>query len=67
MMIRVNGEEKIFTQHVTTISELLAALGAQARRVAVEINGSITDPALFETTPVHDRDHVEIVSFVGGG
>ena len=67
MIIRVNGEEKHFSNTVASLGELLALLGAAAQRVAVEINGEIIDPALFASTPVQDKDKIEIVSFVGGG
>lgn len=67
MILRLNGSEKTFSQLISTVSQLLMELGAKPQRVAVEINGEIIDPALFEETPVHDRDKVEIVSFVGGG
>jgi thiamine biosynthesis protein ThiS len=67
MIIRVNGEEKHFSDAVAGLGELLALLGAAAQRVAVEINGEIIDPALFASTPVQDKDNIEIVSFVGGG
>ena len=67
MIIRVNGEEKIFSDTIASLGQLLALLGAPAQRIAVEINGEIVDPARFASTPVRDRDKIEIVSFVGGG
>ncbi|MEI6126683.1 MAG: sulfur carrier protein ThiS [Pseudomonadota bacterium] len=67
MLLRLNGIEKTFSQQINTVSRLLLELGAKPRRVAVEINGEIIDPSLFDETPVHDRDRVEIVTFVGGG
>lgn len=67
MIIRVNGEEKSFSDSIASLGQLLALLGVTAQRVAVEINGEVIDPALFAATPVQDRDKIEIVSFVGGG
>lgn len=67
MIIRVNGEEKSFSDPIVSLGQLLALLGVTAQRVAVEINGEIIDPALIAATPVQDRDKIEIVSFVGGG
>lgn len=50
-----------------TIAELLDWLEIDARRVAVEHNLVVLKRTLFETTEIHDGDHVEIVNFVGGG
>jgi thiamine biosynthesis protein ThiS len=50
-----------------TITELLARLEIDPRRVAVEHNLVVVKRAAFEETVVHDGDQVEIVNFVGGG
>jgi thiamine biosynthesis protein ThiS len=50
-----------------TISELLAQLQVDARRVAVEYNLIVLKRAAFDTTRLSDNDAVEIVNFVGGG
>jgi thiamine biosynthesis protein ThiS len=50
-----------------TVSQLLAALDIDARRVAVEHNLVVLKRAAFETTEVREGDQVEIVNFVGGG
>lgn len=50
-----------------TLSQLLAQLGIDARRVAVEHNLVVLKRDVFDTTEVHDGDQVEIVNFVGGG
>ena len=67
MIIRLNGLEKEVPDKASTIGLLLASLGVTPERVAVEINGTIVDPARFDTTMLHNGDRVEIVSFVGGG
>ena len=67
MILRVNGEEKVFSEKVTNVLQLLEVLGIKAQRAAVEVNGEIADPGQFEQTGLQDRDRVEIVSFVGGG
>ena len=67
MILRLNGEEKNFSDKTDTVKKLLEAIEVNAQRVAVEINGGIVDPKLFSETLIHDRDKVEIVSFVGGG
>jgi thiamine biosynthesis protein ThiS len=50
-----------------TISELLARLQVDSRRVAVEHNFIVLKRAAFDTTRLSDNDQVEIVNFVGGG
>ena len=50
-----------------TVSDLLARLEIDPRRVAVEHNLTVLKRAAFETTLVQDGDLVEIVNFVGGG
>ncbi len=65
-MIIVNGEPVEFVEN-TTVTDLVAALGLERSRVAVELNGSIVARATFDDTLLHDDDKVEIVHFVGGG
>lgn len=67
MMLRVNGEEQDFSEKIDTVKQLLDALDVKTQVAAVEVNGKIVDPQLFEQAPLKDRDKVEIVSFVGGG
>jgi sulfur carrier protein len=50
-----------------TVSDLLARLDIDARRVAVEHNLVVLKRALFDTTSVSEGDQIEIVNFVGGG
>ena len=50
-----------------TITELLATLEIDARRVAVEHNLVVIKRAAFDGAIVHDGDQIEIVNFVGGG
>ena len=50
-----------------TITELLATLEIDARRVAVEHNLVVIKRAAFDSAIVHDGDQIEIVNFVGGG
>ena len=66
MKIILNGDPYEVAAPLT-ISDLLARLEIDARRVAVERNLSIVKRALFETTEIHEGDHIEIVNFVGGG
>ena len=50
-----------------TVSELLAQLNIDARRVAVEHNLVVVKRDAFAATTVRDGDAIEIVNFVGGG
>jgi thiamine biosynthesis protein ThiS len=50
-----------------TVSELLAQLDIDARRVAVEHNLVVLKRDAFGATMVRAGDEIEIVNFVGGG
>jgi thiamine biosynthesis protein ThiS len=50
-----------------TVSELLAHLDIDGRRVAVEHNTVVLKRHAFDTTRIQDGDQIEIVNFVGGG
>jgi thiamine biosynthesis protein ThiS len=50
-----------------TVTELLAHLNIDARRVAVERNLVVLKRAAFDVTKVSEGDEIEIVNFVGGG
>ena len=50
-----------------TVTELLAHLSIDPRRVAVEHNLVVVKRGAFESTMVREGDQVEIVNFVGGG
>ena len=66
MKITLNGDPFEVAGSLT-ISELLAQLQVDARRVAVEHNLVVLKRNAFETTRLSDDDEVEIVNFVGGG
>jgi thiamine biosynthesis protein ThiS len=50
-----------------TVTELLAKLDIDARRVAVEHNLVVLKRTAFDGITVREGDQVEIVNFVGGG
>jgi thiamine biosynthesis protein ThiS len=50
-----------------TVSDLLALLEIDSRRVAVEHNLTVLKRATFDSTVVNEGDAIEIVNFVGGG
>ena len=64
--IRLNGEPAEVPDAVT-IEQLLARLGVDPRRVAVEHNLTIIKRHRQAETVINEGDEVEIVNFVGGG
>ncbi len=66
MTIRLNGEPHDIAGPVT-ISELLAELNIDPRRVAVEHNLVIVKRDRYGSVVISEGDEIEIVNFVGGG
>lgn len=66
MTIVVNGEPRDVPDG-QTVAELLAALGRDPGRVAVEINTHVVPRATYAARALQPGDHVEVVTFVGGG
>ena len=66
MTIQLNGD-RVEMPGPLTVSELLARLAIDARRVAVEHNLVVLKRATLDDTVVRDGDQIEIVNFVGGG
>ena len=66
MQVRINGEARTFDAPMT-VAALLAELGFDARRIAVERNREIVRRSAFAETALDDGDRVEIVHFIGGG
>ena len=66
MQLWVNGEERKL-EAVTDVAGLVAALGLDGRKVAVERNLEIVPRSIYGSTPVADGDRIEIVHFIGGG
>jgi sulfur carrier protein len=62
----VNGETRSVAQG-TTVAALIGALGLGDRRVAVERNREVVPRATHATTVLAAGDHLELVTFVGGG
>lgn len=64
--ITVNGEARRVPAG-TTVAGLLADLGLDPLRVAVERNLEIVRRDAYAATALNDGDALEIVHFVGGG
>ncbi|MGB3289659.1 MAG: sulfur carrier protein ThiS [Burkholderiaceae bacterium] len=66
MNITLNGKPTQLEQ-VNTIAELVAHLGYQDKRIAVERNGDIVPKSQHPQTGLTEGDRLEIVVAVGGG
>ncbi|PHY21461.1 sulfur carrier protein ThiS [Caulobacter sp. BP25] len=66
MRLLLNGEERDVGE-VRTIADLVASLGLDARKVAVERNLEIAPRSTYADTAMSDGDRIEIVTFIGGG
>jgi sulfur carrier protein len=66
MQIQLNGEARTL-EGVETVAGLIASLGLDGRKVAVERNLEIVPKSTYAEAPVADGDRIEIVTFIGGG
>ena len=66
MKLWVNGEERAL-EAVADVAGLVAALGLDGRKVAVERNLEIVPRSAYAATGLCDGDRIEIVHFIGGG
>lgn len=66
MRLTVNGEARSFAGPLD-VAGLVAALGLEPRKVAIERNREIVPKSLYAATALADGDRIEIVTFVGGG
>jgi thiamine biosynthesis protein ThiS len=64
--LTVNGEQRQ-VQAERNISALVALLGLDERKIAIERNLAIVPRSLWSATALADGDRIEIVHFVGGG
>ena len=66
MRLLLNGEERDIAG-IASIADLVAALGLDARKVAVERNLEIAPRSTYADTALAAGDRIEIVTFIGGG
>ncbi len=66
MQIVLNGEPRVGVA-ARDLQALVAELGLDARKVAVERNLEIVPRSLYGATPLVEGDRIELVQFVGGG
>lgn len=69
LVLILNGRERTLEGLVSPapLSEVLAALGLRADRIAVELNGELAPRTGWPEQRVHSGDKLEVVHFVGGG
>ena len=66
ILIQVNGENRQVPPG-TTVEDLLRELALPPGRVAIERNLEILPRPQWAGTRIEEKDHYEIVHFVGGG
>jgi sulfur carrier protein len=64
--VQVNGRARTLPAGAT-VHTLLAALGLEGKRIAVERNGEIVPRSRHASTELAPGDTLEIVGAVGGG
>ena len=64
--ITVNGEAREVPAPAT-VADLLARIGLDTRKVAVERNMEIVPRSAYADTALSEGDALEIVHFIGGG
>jgi sulfur carrier protein len=62
----INGQQRLVNQG-TTVAALIGELGLAGKPVAVERNREVVPRALHGSTVLAAGDHLEVVTFVGGG
>jgi thiamine biosynthesis protein ThiS len=66
LALTLNGEPRRFPAPLT-VAALLAILGLDTRKVAVERNAEIVPRSRYDGTALAPGDALEIVHFIGGG
>ncbi len=64
--ITLNGETRTLAAPLS-VAGLLASIGLDTRKVAVERNEEIVPRSLYASTDLTTGDALEIVHFIGGG
>jgi thiazole synthase/sulfur carrier protein len=66
LTLSVNGERRAYPAPLS-VAELLAHIGLETRKVAVERNEEIVPRSRYGETLLASGDRIEIVHFIGGG
>jgi sulfur carrier protein len=64
--VMVNGEAREVAA-TATVADLLAQIGLDTRKVAVERNLEIVPRSTYAATALAAGDELEVVHFIGGG
>ena len=62
----INGQKRLVNEG-TTVAALIGELGLAGKPVAVERNREVVPRAQHASTVLAAGDHLEVVTFVGGG
>lgn len=65
MRIVLNGQEEELK--TPDLMALVLSKGLKPEVVVIEHNGAIVKRADWQTTPLKNKDRIELISFVGGG
>ena len=65
LQLTLNGEPRAVA--AADLAALVAELGLEPRKVAIERNLEIVPRSLYSQTVLADGDRIEIVHFIGGG
>ena len=66
MQITVNGQPRQLAAKAT-ITQLLAELGLDQKRIAIEVNKDVISRSNHNKFQLTEGDYVEIIQAVGGG
>jgi len=66
LTLHLNGQRTTL-ENARTIRDLLAQLGLEDKRIAVERNGEIVPKSSHANTLLAEGDQIEIITAVGGG
>jgi len=66
MNIQLNGESRNIEDDLTA-EQLVAQLGLQGKRLAMEVNMEIVPRSTYATVVLKPNDRVEIIGAIGGG
>lgn len=65
--LTINGTPRCFQADTFTVSQLVADMGLEGKRIAIERNGEIVPRTAYAKTRLAPGDKLEIVGAVGGG
>ena len=67
LTLTVNGKPTELAVTSATLADVVALMGLEGKRIAIEKNGEIVPRSRYASTAVMRGDRLEIVGAVGGG